>query len=65
MANESKRVKDRIEGNVLTADEAADYLKIGRKTAIRLFISGEIPARKVGREWRVLRSFVDNYMLMQ
>ena len=41
--------------DVLTADEAADYLRVSRKTLYRLIAAGKLPGRKVGRSWRFRR----------
>ena len=37
----------------LTMQEAADALRIDVKTMRRLIREGEIPARKVGKGWRI------------
>jgi len=42
--------------DVLTADEAADYLRVSRKTLYRLVSAGKIPGQKVGRSWRFRRA---------
>ena len=36
----------------LTMKEAAEYLKMGRSTIYKLLREGNLPAHKVGREWR-------------
>jgi excisionase family DNA binding protein len=38
--------------DVLTADEAARYLRVSVKTLYRLAPAGKIPGQKVGRSWR-------------
>ncbi len=47
---------------VMTSVEAAEYLKMHVKTVCRLAKEGKIPARKVGSEWRFLRSVLDNWL---
>ena len=47
---------------VMTSVEAADYLKMHVKTVCRLAKEGKIPARKVGSEWRFLRSVLDKWL---
>lgn len=47
---------------VMTSVEAAEYLKMHVKTVCRLAKDGKIPARKVGSEWRFLRSVLDNWL---
>jgi len=37
---------------VLTVPEAARFLRVSEDVVYRLCASGEIPARRVGRQWR-------------
>ena len=41
--------------DMLDLEEARKILKIGRNLMYRLVQSGEVRARKVGREWRINR----------
>jgi excisionase family DNA binding protein len=41
---------------VMTLEEAASFLKVSETTVYQLVRSGELKARKVGREWRILKS---------
>lgn len=41
--------------DVLTATEAAQYLRVSLKTVYRLVAAGQIPGQKVGRGWRFRR----------
>jgi excisionase family DNA binding protein len=41
---------------VLNADQAADFLGLNPYTVREKARAGEIPGRKVGKEWRFLRS---------
>ncbi|MDP9442092.1 MAG: helix-turn-helix domain-containing protein [Actinomycetota bacterium] len=43
------------ENAVLTAEEAAQLLHVSTKTLLRLARDGELPGRKIGREWRFAR----------
>lgn len=47
---------------VMTSIEAAEYLRMHVKTVCRLAKEGKIPAKKVGAEWRFLRSTLDNWL---
>lgn len=47
---------------VMTSVEAAEYLKMHVKTVCRLAKEGKIPAKKVGSEWRFLRSVLDQWL---
>jgi excisionase family DNA binding protein len=49
-------------GQVMTSIEAAEYLKMHVKTVCRLAKEGKIPAKKVGSEWRFLRSVLDRWL---
>lgn len=48
----------------LSADEAAELLKLHPRTIRRLLASGELPGTRLGRQWRIadatLRAFIDN-----
>jgi general secretion pathway protein A len=50
------------EGRAWTAEEAAHYLRISPAGMRRFFRSGEIPARRVGRGWRVLKEDLDRFL---
>ena len=50
---------------VLTSVEAAEYLKMHVKTVCRLAKEGKIPAKKVGSEWRFLKSVLDRWLAME
>jgi excisionase family DNA binding protein len=47
---------------VLTADEAAELLKVSTKTVLTLARDGNLPGEKVGRAWRFLRSDLLDYV---
>jgi excisionase family DNA binding protein len=53
---------DEVANQVMTSVEAADYLKMHVKTVCRLAKEGKIPAKKVGSEWRFLRSVLDRWL---
>jgi excisionase family DNA binding protein len=47
---------------VLTADEAADLLRVSTKTVLALARAGSLPGTKVGRAWRFLRTDLVDYV---
>jgi excisionase family DNA binding protein len=49
----------------LTLDELATYLKRGRSTLYRMARLGQIPASKIGREWRFDRDAIDAWLRQQ
>jgi len=50
---------------ILTLDEMAAYLKIGKRTLYGLAAKGEIPAFKVGGVWRFRRGEIDQWIADQ
>ena len=50
------------DGEILTLDEVAAYLKAGKRTVYRLAQKGEIPAFKLGGTWRFRRSELDSWI---
>ncbi len=53
------------DGDILTLDEIAAYLKAGKRTIYRLAASGEIPAFKLGGTWRFSRSDIESWIKQQ
>lgn len=47
---------------VLTAVEAARYLRVSLKTVYRLVGTGQIPGQKVGRAWRFHKADLDSHL---
>jgi len=50
------------EGEILTLDEVAAYLKAGKRTVYRLVQQGAIPAFKLGGSWRFRRAELDRWI---
>ncbi len=50
------------DSEILTIEEAAEYLRIPVSTVYRLAQSGRIPAQKVGRRWRFYRPTLTNWI---
>lgn len=48
---------------VLTAAEVMDILGVGKNTVYRLLNSGELPAIRIGRAWRVRLEELSRYLL--
>ena len=44
------------EQEVLTLDEAASYLRLHRSTVEAMLLKGSMPGKKIGRQWRILKS---------
>jgi len=41
---------------ILTIDQTGKLLKVGKSTLYKMARDGKIPASKVGREWRFVKS---------
>ncbi len=48
--------------NLLTIEEVADYLHVGRKTIYRLLAQKRLPAFKVGNQWRFQRKMIETWL---
>ena len=51
--------EDEIEYEILTPKEVMNLLGIGRNTFYRLVNSGELPAFRIGKLWRVRRQDIN------
>jgi len=47
---------------VLTLEDTAAYLKVSMTTMYRLVKRGDLPARKVGGQWRIRRADLVAYL---
>lgn len=47
---------------VLTPNEAAEYLKVNPQVLEKYLRGGSIPARKVGRQWRISKLALDLWL---
>ena len=47
---------------ILTVEEAAEYLRCGRSTAYELVRTGRLPSFKVGRLRRIRRADANNFI---
>ena len=47
---------DEIEHDILTPREAMDFLACGRSLFYKLVNSGELPAFRIGKQWRISKS---------
>ena len=48
--------------NVLTTQEACNYLRISRPTYLKYLYLGKIKGVKAGRGWKVLKSELDKFL---
>jgi len=50
------------EGEILTVMEVARFLRVPKSTVYKLARVGELPASKIGKHWRFLRSDIHEWM---
>lgn len=53
----------KVGSQLLTAEEAAKYLRLHVKSVYRLARAGKIPARKVGGSWRFHRLALERWLV--
>lgn len=49
-------------GDILNMQDTAEILNVSEAVISRLFRNGDIPAQKVGREWRVPKDAIIEYI---
>ena len=52
----------RMLDDLMTTKELAEYLQLDRMTIYKLLRSGDIPANRVGHQWRFFRSDIDTWI---
>ena len=50
---------------ILTAGEVADLLRVHPSTIYKLLRQGELPAFRIGSNWRFLRASIDEWLMTQ
>ena len=50
------------EPEFLTTDEVLGYLRVNARTVYRLIRTGELPAVRIGRQWRIRRCDLDAWI---
>jgi excisionase family DNA binding protein len=48
--------------DVFKLPEAAAFLRVSQRTVVKLAVAGVIPGRKVGGQWRFLRTDLEAYV---
>jgi excisionase family DNA binding protein len=49
--------------SVMTLEQMADYLKIAKRSLLRMAQNGDIPGTKIASQWRFMRSVIDDWMI--
>ena len=57
-----KKTNSERVNEVLTAGEVANYLRVSLSTIYRLLKSGDLPAFKIGSDWRFNRVHVEEWL---
>ncbi len=52
-------------GDFLTTEELLGYLRVNARTVYRLIHEGNLPAVRIGRQWRVRRGDLDAWLNRQ
>jgi len=47
---------------LMTTEEVIAYLRVNTRTVYRLIQAGDLPAVRVGRQWRFLRCYLDAWL---
>lgn len=53
---------DTTDGEILTVQEVAHFLRVPKSTVYKLARVGELPASKIGKHWRFLRRDIHDWM---
>jgi excisionase family DNA binding protein len=53
----------KMQENLLTTAQVAEYLKVDKFTVYRLVTQKNIPAFKVGNQWRFNKDMIDAWLL--
>jgi excisionase family DNA binding protein len=48
-------------GEIMTLEETAKYLKIGKSTLYKMVREGKIPAVKIANQWRFRKDEIDKW----
>ena len=54
-----------MNNEIMTIQQAAEYLQVCDKTIRRLISRKELSDSKIGRSWRVKKSNIDEYLLQR
>ncbi len=49
-------------GEIMTLEETAKYLKIGKSTLYKMAREGKIPAVKIANQWRFRKDEIDKWL---
>ena len=58
----SRRDNDSTSSAFLTTEEVIDFLRVNPRTVYRLIQAGDLPAVRVGRQWRFRRTDLETWL---
>ncbi|AZR73103.1 hypothetical protein BBF96_06720 [Anoxybacter fermentans] len=50
---------------ILLVEEVAEYLRVNKQTIYNLLRQGQLPAKKIGGQWRFHKKAIDDYLTAQ
>lgn len=50
---------------ILLVEEVAEYLRVNKQTIYNLLRQGQLPAKKIGGQWRFHKKAIDDYLVAQ
>lgn len=50
---------------ILLVEEVAEYLRVNKQTIYNLLRQGQLPAKKIGGQWRFHKKAIDDYLQAQ
>lgn len=53
----------KMQENLLTTEQVAEYLKVDKFTIYRLVAQKRIPAFRVGSQWRFKKSVIEDWLI--
>lgn len=56
-----RKITEELQDDFYTIYEVADLLKFHHKTIRRMITSGELPAKKYGKEWRIKKADLEQF----
>lgn len=62
--SEDQRVETTDFPPVMTVDQVAAYLQVSKRTVYNMAAAGDLPAAKVGDQWRFYRPEIDRWLMV-
>lgn len=56
-----RKIDEELQDDFYTIYEVADMMKLHHKTIRRMISNGDLPASKVGRQWRIKKADLERF----